>query len=242
MNNSIVKIFFCFISLFTAPFLSGEQTSLQLRENLKSAKSGDFLVTAQGKNYTVLIIKDSSGDNLSIEEITVPSARISTKTPFSWRNWISNGADGNTCWILYNINLSSGTIQQAFSYSRNEWINVPQSQSFLSTLLNLRLEPIPNQERKRVGPPPSSDSPDRRPLWQPPLIVDGQTIAGVSFDGWRTRWPKDGGELSGKLIEVYLPTDKTKYPAYFPYWLQVTGMIGKAKVRIVDSGSGLIKK
>lgn len=213
--------------------------TLALRENLKQAKAGDYLVTSQGKNYAILYINSKDGENLSVEEITVPSTRISTKAPFSWRKWIEEGAKGNTCDILYNINLNSGTIQQAFSYTRNEWVTVPQSQNFLSTLLNLALEPIPEEERKKVGPPPASDKQDRRATWQPNLIVDGQAIAGVTFDGWRTRWPKDGGELSGKLIEIYVPRDSTKYPAYFPYWLQITGMVGKAKVRIVDSGSGL---
>ena len=41
------------------------------------------------------------------------------------------------------------------------------------------------------------------------------------------------------MIEVYVPHESNKYPAYFPYWLQISGMVGKAKVRIVDSGSQL---
>ncbi len=224
----------CGLFLFIAPIAA--EIELQLRDNLKRAQPGDYLVTAQNKNYTILLIRSKDTDYLGIEEITVPSTRVNTKA-CSWRRWIESGAQGSTSWVLYHIYLPTGTIQQTFSFTRNEWVNIPQSQNFLSTLLNLNLTKIPDSERKRVGPPPSSDSPDKRLTWQPPLISDGQTITGVTFDGWRTRWPKDSSELSGRLIEVYLPTNSDKYPAYFPYWLQVTGIVGKAKVRIVDSGS-----
>lgn len=215
------------------------ERELLLRDNLKQAKSGDYLVTAQNKNYTILLIRQKEADILSIEEITVPAKCIAADKTFSWRRWVESGAKGNTSWLLYNIHLSTGALQHTFSFSRNEWITIPQSQNFLSTLLNLRLKAIPFDERKKVGPRPFADSTDRRSLWQPSLIVEGKIIQGVAFDGWRTHWPKDGSELSGKMIEIYLPQDSQKYPAYFPYWLQISGIIGKAKVRIVDSGSGL---
>ena len=108
----------------------------------------------------------------------------------------------------------------------------------MSKLLNLKFTLIPENARKRVGPRASSGR-ESRPLWQPRMIVDGQPINGVLFDAWRTRWPADGSELSGKMIEVYLPKDTERYPAYFPYWLQINGAIGKAKVRIINSGNKL---
>jgi hypothetical protein len=67
--------------------------------------------------------------------------------------------------------------------------------------------------------------------------VDGNNIPAVPFEAWQTHWPKDGTDLSGKSIEVYVPQENDKYPSYFPYWLQISGMVGNAKVRIVDSGS-----
>jgi hypothetical protein len=45
---------------------------------------------------------------------------------------------------------------------------------------------------------------------------------------------------SGKSIEVYVPHENNKYPSYFPYWLQISGLISNAKVRIIDSGTGMI--
>lgn len=228
-------IFFClcFIPSYAA------DKEIFLRNNLTKAHSGDYLVTAQNKNYTMLIIRSKDDRQLAIDEITLPMARKSGDKNFSWKQWVGNGAPGNTAWIMYSINLPNGCIQNTFSFTRNEWITIPRSQNFLSTLLNLRLQPIPANERKKVGPPPASDSIDRRPIWQPQMIVDGIHIKGVIFDGWRTRWPKDDSELSDRVIEVFLPKDSERYPAYFPYWLQINGMIGKAKVRIIDSGNNL---
>jgi len=228
---------FFFLSLLLPSFGWAEGNELLLRDNLLRARAGDYLVTTQNKNYTILLIRSKEPSRLYIEEITVPISRIPKNV--SWREWVEKGASGNTCWVLYAIEFPSGTIQHAFSFTRNEWVTIPQSQNFLSTLLNLHLKRIPENERKKIGPPPLSDSVDRRSLWQPRLIVDGKAIPGVQFDGWRTRWPKDATELSGKMIEVYIPRENEKYPSYFPYWLQINGMVGKAKVRIVDSGAGL---
>ena len=71
------------------------------------------------------------------------------------------------------------------------------------------------------------------------MIVEGQVVPGVEFNAWRTRWIKDDSELSGKVIDIYLPKDADKHLSYFPYWLQISGVVGKAKVRIIDSGLGL---
>lgn len=229
----LISLLFCLCSSHS----SATESELYLRNNLAKAKPGDYLVTSQSKNYSMLIIRSKDANNISIDEITLPLARKPRDKNFSWKKWIDNGAPGNTCWVMYSVNLPSGTIQNAYSFTKKEWFSIHQSQNFLSTLLNLQLKLIPENERKKIGPPPASDSQDRRAIWHPPLIIEGQTIKGVTFDAWRTHWPKDNSELSGRTIEVFLPKDSKEYPSYFPYWLQINGMIGKAKVRIIDSGS-----
>lgn len=222
-------------SAFSAPAPASE---LYLRDNLVKSKPGDFLVTSQNKNDTVLIIRSKEAGELSIEEITVPASRIPAEN-MSWRRWVMNGAPGNTSWVLYTIDLSTGKIIKTFSFTRNEWVTLPDAQNFMTTLLNLNFKAVADRDRKKVGPPPAADSQDRRAYWQPKVMVDGQAVSGVEFSVWKTKWPKDGTDLSGKLIEVYVPKDNDKYPSYFPYWLQVSGVVGNAKVRIIDSGSGL---
>ena len=238
-KDLVILILSLFMPLF---FCCGIETELFLKENLRRAKSGDYLVTLQNKNYTVLLIRSNDSSQMSIEEITIPMARIPNKSGqalFSWKQWIEKGAPKNTGWLMYKIGFPEGTIQQAYSYTKNEWVAISQTQNFLSTLLNLKLQRIPQAERRKVGPkhPSETATSDSRRVWEPRMIVEGKTIPGVAFNGWRARWPKDGSELSGKVIEVYLPRDEGNYPSYFPYWLQIIGMTGKAKVRIIDSGT-----
>lgn len=227
----------CLLTLvFTFASLHGTPSFLSLKDNLQRAQPGDFIITSQNKNYTLFHIFEKTGDILTIEEITLP---ISAKKFPSWKEWVLQGAPRHTGWILYSIKLSTAEILRSYSVSKKSWVRLTGSESFLPTLLNLNFTYIPMSERKKVGPPPTQGSPDWRPYWQPKMTINGQTVTGVIFDGWQARWPRDNTDLSGKLIEVYLPAEGEKYPSYFPFWLQVRGGIAKATLRIIDSGTGL---
>lgn len=227
-----IVFIFLLLSFFHCPL-----EALSLKQNIQHARKGDFIVTSQNKNYSLFHIYDKTPSSLTIEEVTVPSSRI--KLPFSWREWIKNGAPHHTSWILYSIDLATGNIKESFSVSQNGWLNFGSNESFLPTLFNLELIPVPTNQLRKVGPPPANDSIDRRPFWQPQLIVDGRVIKGVSFKAWRAQWPKDNSELSGKFVEIYLPEESEKYPSYLPYWLQVKGLLGRASLHIIDSGTEL---
>lgn len=215
---------------------AGEE--MVLRDNLQRAHQGDYVVTAQGKTYTVLHIFEKKNDLLTIEEISAPSGRLRQHNTY-WKNWIKQGAPGHTSWIMYTIDLKNGKMLEYYSLTKNAWYDTSKTDSFLTTLLNLPLEQVPYQDRRKVGLPPLPGLSDKRSLWQPQMIVEGKEIIGVPFDAWRTVWPKDGSDLSGKTIEVFTPQNSQKYPSYFPYWLQISGLIGKAKIRIIDSGSNM---
>lgn len=206
---------------------------ITLRDNLKRAKAGDFIVAAQGKNNSLLRVGDNDGKKLMLEEISIPAS----KCPDSWRRWAEKGAPGNTSWVLYQIDLDSGAMLSAYSYTRGTYFQIAEAENFLGTLMTLQLNPIENKDRKMIGPPPG-DGPDFRRMWNPKLVVEGKEIPGISFSAWKTFWPKDNSELSGRSIVIYLPNDP-RYPAYFPHWLEISGFIGKAKVRIIDSGENL---
>ena len=212
--------------------------TLYLRENLKQAQTGDYIVTSQNKNYTLLHIYSRDPNKMTLEEITIPIKKY-PKFLDSWKNWLGQGAPGNTSWILYTIDLDSGKMVDFYSVSKNRRFNVRDANSFLSVLLNLPFHPVSLEDRKRVGFPSLPGMTDKRPFWQPQMKVEGREIGGVWFDAWKGKWPKDDSELSDKTIEIFLPQESNKYPAYFPYWLQVSGIIGKAKIRIIDSGGGM---
>ncbi len=233
-----MKTFLCalFSLLCFASFAFSDD--LILKNKLKDAKPGDYIVTAQGKVYSLIHIYSKEDNRLILEEITVPQSKIPSEN-FSWRTWVNDNAPGNSSWVLYKINLADGTMSQPYSFTMNRYFSIPDSDNFLSQLLNLKLQIVKAHDRKRVGAAPDKGAPDWRPLWQPPLIVEGQTVTNAFFDAYKAQWPRDGSEMSGKTILVYLPDYNLKVPSYFPYWLEISGLVGKAKVRIVDSGTGL---
>jgi hypothetical protein len=232
----------CF--LLFAMFFCGElmgQESILLRDNLRTASPGDYIVVAQDKNYIVLHINSKQSDQMTIEEISVPISRFQ-QMKMAWKLWAEQGALGSTNWVLYNIDLKNGAIGDYYSVKKKAWSSVPQSDIFLSKLLLLKFYRIPDQERKKIGVAPSAGSGsllDKRPLWQPKMVFEGREIAGVKFSAWRAIWPKDSSQLSGKQIEVFIPEENQSYPTYFPYWLEVSGFVGKAKLRMVDGGRGM---
>lgn len=211
---------------------------MYLKDNLIRAQKGDFIVTSSNKNYTLLHIYDKTDTNLIMEEITVPESKINLQKT-TWAEWVQNGAPFHTSWVMYEIDLSSGQMLEFFSFTKNGWMDLAKADNFLSSLLNLRLYKVSESNRKRIGPKSGGDL-DFRKIWHPPMIVNGHQIHGVPFDAWHTTWPNDGSDLSGKSIDVYLPQHPQMYLSYFPYWLQITGTVGKAKIRIIDSGKQLV--
>lgn len=230
------KLFILF--LFFSWTLSLEaQNPLFLKDNLQRAQPGDYIVISSNKTDTLMHIYDKQNQLLTIEEIAVPE-EIRQNQGIGWPQWLEQKAPGHTSWVMYEIDLQTGQMLRYYSFSKKGWFDIPDADNFLSKLLNLKLTKMSDHLRKKIGPKPRS-GPDLRALWQPRMIVNGQIIKGVNFDAWQTQWPRDGSELSGKTIDLYLPQDSQKYPSYFPYWLQISGAVGKAKVRIIDSGSHL---
>ncbi len=223
--KKVLFIFFLFPLMLFA-----EGSFVYLKDNLKNAVAGDYLVTQQNQNYTVMIIKAKTDETITLEEVTVPSSRKSGG--MSWKEWVERRAPGHTCWVMYTINASTGKMMQYYSYTNETWYDMSQANNFLSQLLSLKLNEVAYKDRKRTSGIISK-------VWQPALIFEGKEVPQVSFNEYEAHWPKDSSELSDKTITVYLPEASSNYPSYFPYWLQVRGFIGKARVRTVDSGRNL---
>ncbi|MEC7838805.1 MAG: hypothetical protein VX777_02055 [Chlamydiota bacterium] len=234
-----LKFFIATLLILVSTFVQAENRPI-LKENFTKAKVGDFIVTSQNKMFSILHVKDKSSDSLVLEEITAPGNKI-PRNKYTWREWVENDAPGNTSWVIYHLNTDTGNIDGSYSYTKNTWFKLREDDNFLSKLLSMEFYHVPHSERKRVGPRGASPAMRQsRQIWQPRMIVNGQVIPNVNFEAWKARWPKDGSELAGKLIEVYLPEESDRYPSYFPYWLQISGMIGKAKIRIIESGGDLV--
>ncbi len=224
------KIILSFL-LFFCPLILH---AITLEQRIAQAESGDFIVTAQENNYSLLFIRSITSDTLLLEEISVPAHQIDLKK-IRWKDWAVRKAPGHTSWILYEIDRKTGKLIECFSYSKNGWLYLEESEQFLTKLLTLPLSFVSEKERKKIGPPPANTEEDRRAVWNPPLIIEGKKIAKPSFDVLKAHWPDDSSRLSRCLIELYFIKD---FP--LPYWIDVQSPHYTFKLRTIDSGHNLI--
>jgi hypothetical protein len=220
--------------LLLLPLLLNGEDKIKLATLMEDAVPGDYIVSVQNKTYTLLHIFEKRDKHLILEEISIPEQNV---RGISWREWIQKGAHGHSSWVIFEIDLSSGEISEFYSFSQKAWINIAPSDNILATLLQINLEKIPSYQRKQKGS--RSKSTNSRDEWDPPLYYEGNRVADVIFDGWRARWPRNGSELGGKTIVLYLPSEKGDFLSYFPYWLEVIGGGSRAKLRVKDSGHAL---
>jgi len=210
-----------FLFLLVLPFQGWSY--LFLKERMAEATPGDYIVTAQKKTLTVWAIRERDDQKVVVEEISVP-AQVLELGEGGWKEWVEKGAPDHTIWLAYAIDIRSGRLLGLYSVTNKRWCEVDKAGNFLTTLMNIGFTEMPANQR--------------RP-WNPPVIFEGEEIPGVQLDLFEGKWPRDGSELSEKYIDIYLPAVGSRYPAYFPYWLQVIGALAQAKIRIVDSGSNL---
>lgn len=225
-------------SIALCNFLTGND--ITLKQTLSLAEAGNYLVLEQNKTFTFFHIYEKKDNRILIEEVSIPESHFDRN--ISWKNWFEMGGPHHTSWTMALINLETGNFEEMYSFTQSGWIDISHTDTFLTTLLNLNFEEVPENLRRHVGLPPKTGKMDLRPLWHPRLIVDSQWIPNVYFFVWKTRWPADGTELSRKNIEIYLPemrrdASTPDYPVFFPYLVEVEGKIGSAKLRVVDSGA-----
>ena len=209
--------YFLFIFLF-----SSQLFSFSLHERFKKATPGDFVVLAHQKQLMLLLVVEQKDNKLVIEEITGPNT-IQKTYGNDWKKWLSEGALEHTSWDKTTLDLEKQS-------------TLSKDLAFLSTLLYLPLEQVLEKDRKRAGPEPASGEMDFRYLWQPKIVVEGKEES-VTTTVWKTIWPEDTSDLSGRHVLIYLAAD----PAlpYFPYWTEVKGALGSVKIRVIDSGKSL---
>jgi len=208
-----------------------------LKERFAISQAGDFIVTAQEGNYSLLSIRSKTADTLLLEEISVPSQQISLNK-IDWKKWVSEKAPGHTAWTLYEIDPNTATLIECFSFSKNGWLYLDESEQFLTRLLSLPFIPIPDADRKKIGPQPALGEHDSRSLWTPPLVIEGEKREKPTFDVVKTQWPEDGSRLALCSIELYFAKELPTFP--FPYWLEVRSPHYTFKMRAIDSGHNLI--
>lgn len=235
MKRCVILFFFLLSINFSL-----KSESLSLKQKFEEAQIGDFFVTEQNKNISFLHIYDKKDQTLMLEEVSIAAAGF--PRGMDWKQWFEKGAPQHGSWTISQVDLNTGKFLDSYSFTHNGWIDLSEDMNFLTTLMNLPFERESDQERKKVGLPPGYGKPDHRALWTPRVNFEGNCLKHVPFTVWKARWPNDGSELARKMVEVYLPEkmEGSNYPTYFPYWVEIDGKIGSAKVRIISSGKGAI--
>jgi hypothetical protein len=221
----------CCIFLFFFCLTAFPLQAFSFKEKICRGKKGDYIVTEQGKNYTLLFIRFLTDTTLLLEEITTP------ERPTSWKEWLQEGAHGNTSWILYTVDLKKNALKDCFSFTTRASIPIDQSEEFLTRLMTLPLSRVPLEERRRIGPSPLSGEIDKRSLWSPSIPFEGKKYDKPAFDVFKAKWPEDGTLLASCVIELYFDAKKPNFP--FPYWIEIKSPHYSLPIRCIDSGENI---
>ncbi|MCH9634013.1 MAG: hypothetical protein S4CHLAM7_07490 [Chlamydiae bacterium] len=238
IKKSFFLIFLCFLSFSLRELRASTEENFFFKTPLSRAQKGDYVVVLQHKSLSLLHIFETHPKTLIIEEVSAP-AKIKSTIKGDWKKWIENDAPGHTAWVMYELNLETGSVEDIFSCAQKCWKKVfPQEQIF-PTLFDLKFSLVPDEKRKKVGPPPPSEMIEERPIWQPPVFFEGKKVPNLSSKAYSAYWPNDGTDLSGKKINIFLAEGDPNIPDFFPVWMQVSDKIGRLKLRIIDSGQEL---
>lgn len=208
-----------------------------LSERILKAKGGEYIVTHQGAHYSLLLIKEVSGDIVTFEEISIPKNLIQSKG-HRWKKWLEEGAKGNTSWIGFSVDLAKHCLIEGYSFTKGSWLYLDPKDNFFVTLLDLNVLPTPQHERRRIGPEPKEDGPDNRALWNPPKYQDNHLIRGSEFLPVKGTWPKDGSPLAGCSVELYFDGADPDFP--LPGWIEISATHKSTQIHVCESGKDLI--
>ena len=208
-------------------------SSLTLSDKLYEAKEGDFAVSMINKSYTLIHIVKKKGSILLFEEISVPVSCM--KGSPNWRQFMQNNAPGAIAWVLYEVDLKSGSMLECYSVLDEAFFDVTSFDHILTKLMHLPLSRLDEKEQRHIG---SATDVDTRKVWKPVQVFEQAKVKDPKFDVYKATWPDDGTILSHKSVEIYFDAKRSDFP--FPFWMQVKDASDASfKVPTVDGGRGL---
>ncbi len=217
-------------------FLFGELTGAEplsfMGQQMQKAQAGDYIVTHQAGNYSVLYVQSCENHRLLLQEISIPEALVNPKT-MDWKKWMRTSAPGSTSWLLFEIDLQEGYLQESYDVSKKEWLYLQEDEHLLVKLLHIPMHRLGDQDRRRIGPPPSAGEPDHRAIWNPPQVFENSPEKSQTAV-WQAEWPSDKSPLSGSRLDLYYDQLHSNFP--FPVSIDIQSTHYKAHVRVVKAG------
>ncbi len=153
-SKKIIRLLFLLLFSFF-PWMELSAVSYSLKEKFLHAHVGDYIVTKHDRTLSLLIVRSISEGILVLEEIAVPDTHLKELSK-NVSLWVKNRAPGHTAWTFFEINLQSGTLLSCFSQSKQEWLHPQGGELFLSKLLALSFTFVEDEDRKKIGPPPTN--------------------------------------------------------------------------------------
>ncbi len=222
------RLIFCITLLLQCSLFS----EITMKHYLEKAKPGDYVALKIHKTLTFIRIHSVDKEAISLEEISAPLKNLKPY-PKSWNQWVLDKAPGHTSWSILKIDINSGKILSCYSADKRSWVQINPQESLFATLLHLPLNKVKDTHIRKIGPPPSFDEPDTRPIWKPSFIFEGKELENPVFDVFETVWPDDGSDLKNTHLTLYF--DHAMHIA-LPIWIQFDTSHAAFHVQIIDSG------
>lgn len=200
--------------------------ALQLIEPLRTAQAGDYFLYNHKKSSALVVVRHVSKKEILFDEIHAPADVFADLQDLNVRTWLSDKAPGHTSWIEVRLDSASGAVKGAFCRLRAGRLP-KEDQHFTTTLLTLPFQKTPLEERRRCGAP-QRDNPLPRHIWEPPTP---QGLKKATSTPYLSHWPKDGSELAGGRIEVYMAKGSA-----LPSWIEVRRANLKEHIRLIATG------
>ena len=153
--------------------------------------------------------------------------------PKDIQKYLDDLAPSHTSWTQTDFDLTEVIVKHCYSFVQKSFLDTTNFQDFFSILIKLPFEFVEEDKRKKIGLD-YSDGIDMRKTWEPSLPKSIQTNSHKWYV-YRAKWPKDGSDLSNKVIEIYLYEDLP-----FPVWIEIKAAAYKGKLRMIDLGKDLI--
>ena len=205
--------------------------AVTLKDQLLKGSPGDYVVTEQEKNLSLLRIEKIDARELVLEEVVAPAAALELEK-INWAVWMQKGAPGHSAWVRYRIDLKKGELLESYSLDHKEEISFQQP--LLSKMVLLELAKTPLASRRKIGPVPQAGEEDLRSLWLPRVIFEGKKVSKPACEVFEAHWPKDGSELADCRLEFYFLQG---FP--FPCWIEASNGHYTFKIHSLASGKNL---
>lgn len=181
-----------------------------------SCHPGDLFVYDARSTIRVIHVQDVTPQEVQLLLLTATPDLLDREGYDSWISWFDHGYPEAASKERVRITLHPFGVE--CSDNVHSWI---------VSLLQLQLTPIPSDQRRRAGPRPLPGELDFRPIWNPSLVVDGVATPTVC-SAYSTLWPHDGSEIANKTLYMYF-TDSIP----FPVWIETAD--SAHHIRLIDS-------